>query len=82
MPVCVCFITSIFVYVYMGFIFECIYLGIVFMNEHVWVFIFCFDYIVSHVHKEKEKKYQKKKKEVEQGHFICKWLNLSNICFG
>ena len=39
------------------FIFECIYLGIVFRNERV----FCFD-IVSHVHIEKEKKVQTKKK--------------------
>ena len=32
------FITSVFVYVYMGFIFKCIYLGIVFRNEHVFYF--------------------------------------------
>ena len=34
--ICMCmFITSVFVYVYMGFMFECIYLGIGFTNEHV-----------------------------------------------
>ena len=32
------FITSVFVYVYMGFIFKCIYLGIVFRKEHVFYF--------------------------------------------
>ena len=46
------FITFVFVHVYMGFIFECTYLGIVFTNEHV----FCFDHIVSYVHIEKEEK--------------------------
>ena len=62
MYACACFITFVFVYVYMGFMFECIYLGIMFINEHVWVFMFCFDCIVSHVHIEKEKrKFQKKK---------------------
>ena len=46
-------------------IFVCIYLGIVFANEHVWAFMLCFvfDYIVSHVHTEKEKKKFKKKKD-------------------
>ena len=62
MHACACFITSVFAYVYMGFIFECIYLGIVFINKHVLVFIFCFDYIVSHVHMEKKiKRFQIKK---------------------
>ena len=32
------FITSVFVYVYMEFIFEFIYLGIVFINEHVFFY--------------------------------------------
>ena len=49
------FITSVFVYVFMGFIFLCICWGIVFTNKHVWVFIVCavFNYIGSHVHIEK-----------------------------
>ena len=51
-------IRSVFVYVYEEFIFECIYLGIMFINEHGWVF--CFDYILSQVHIEKEKKVKKK----------------------
>ena len=64
MHACACFITSIFVYGYMGFILECIYLGIVFINEHARLFISYFDYIVSHVHIEKEKKNQEKKKRL------------------
>ena len=56
------FITSVFVYAFMAFIFECIYLGIVFTNEHVWGFIFCFDYILSHVNTEREKKVKKKRR--------------------
>ena len=48
------FITSVFVYVDMGFIFECIYLSIVFRNEHVFRF--------DHIHVEQEKKRSKKKK--------------------
>ena len=39
------FITPVFVYVYMGFIFECIYLGIVFANERV----FCFDHTIMYI---------------------------------
>ena len=38
--------------------------AILFINEHVCVFIFCFDYIISHVHIEK-KNFLKKKKEKE-----------------
>ena len=51
-------ITSVFVYLYMGFIFVCIHLGTVFTNNHLWVFILCvvFDYIVPHVDIEKEEK--------------------------
>ena len=43
------FIRSVFVYVCMGFIFECIYLGIVFKNEHV----FCFDHTIIYIQKKK-----------------------------
>ena len=39
------FITSVFVYVYMGFIFKCIYLGIVFRKEHVFYFDHAIMYI-------------------------------------
>ena len=58
--VCMCmFITSVFVYIYMEFIFECIYLGIVFKSGHIRVFILCFDYIVSHEHIEQGKSSKK-----------------------
>ena len=50
------FITPVFVYVYMGFTFECIYLGIVFTNEHV----FCFDHTIVYIKKKKKKKFGKK----------------------
>ena len=39
------FITSVFAYVDMGFISECIYLGIVFTNEHVS----CFDDTIMYI---------------------------------
>ena len=41
MCVCMCimFITFLFVYKYMGFMFACIHLGIVFTSERVRVFI-------------------------------------------
>ena len=40
MCVCMCmFITFLFVYKYMGFMFACIYLGIVFTRGNVRVFI-------------------------------------------
>ena len=39
------FITPVFVYVYRRFIFECIYLGIVFTNQHV----FCFDHTIMYI---------------------------------
>ena len=52
-----------YVHVYAGFIFACIYLGIVFTNKHVWVSIFCFDYIISHVRIKKEKKCSKQKQQ-------------------
>ena len=57
--ICMCmFITPVFVYAYMGLIFECIYLGIVFTNKHV----FCFDHTIMNIQK-KKKKFGKKKKE-------------------
>ena len=39
------FITPVFMYVYMEFIFECIYLRIVFRNEDV----FCFDHTIMYI---------------------------------
>ena len=45
---CLCmymFITPVFVYVYMEFIFECIYLGIECTNKHV----FCFDHMIMYI---------------------------------
>ena len=52
--------TPIFVYVYIGYIFECIYLGIVFRNEHV----FCFDHTIMYI--------QKKKKKVRKKNYLTK----------
>ena len=49
-----------------GFILECIYLGIVFTNKHVWVFIFCFHYIASYVHIEKQKTNKQTNKKTEK----------------
>ena len=57
------FITSVFVYVYMGLIFVCIYLGIVFKKEHVWVSIYCISCTCR-----KYKKKKKIKKSVKQSH--------------
>ena len=79
MHACACFITSVFVYVYMRFITECIYLGIVFINDHVWVFIFCFDYIVSPVHIEKEKKRKKIKTVEMMERAVCMSCPKNNI---
>ena len=62
----------------MGLIFECIYLGIVFINEHVRVFIFCFDYVVSYLNIEKENEISKKKKkknETEKVFVKCWWID-------
>ena len=50
------FITPVFVYVNIAFIFECIYLGIEFRNEHV----FCSDHMIMYIYR-KKKKVQKKK---------------------
>ena len=54
-------ITSVFVYVYMGFIFECIYLGIVFTNENV----FCFDHTIMYILKKKKEVRKEKKRFVK-----------------
>ena len=54
------FIRSVFVYVYMGFIFECIYLGIVFTNEHV----FCFNHTITYIKKKKKTSSKEKRKKL------------------
>ena len=51
------FITPVFVYVNIVFIFECIYLGIEFRNEH----LFCSDHMIMYIYIEKKKEVQKKK---------------------
>ena len=44
--------TSVFVYVYTRFIFECLYLDILFTNEHV----FCFGHTIMYIQKKKNRK--------------------------
>ena len=55
--------TSVFVYVYTRFIFECIYLDILFTNEHV----FCFGHTIMYIQK-------KKKKMGKKVLFLCYYL--------
>ena len=53
------FITSVFVHVSLCMyicVFECIYLGIVFSNEHV----FCFDHMISCTYRKRKRKFEKK----------------------
>ena len=51
------FITPVFVYVNLEFIFECIYLGIEFRTEHV----FCSDHMIMYIYR-KKKKFRRKNK--------------------
>ena len=66
-----------YVHVYAGFIFACIYLGIMFTNKHVWVSTFCFDYIISHVRIKKvfktktTTKQQQQQKQQEKVKIFC-----------
>ena len=59
MHACACFITSIFVYVYMGFIFECIYIFRHFvykracMSIHILFWLYCISCIYRKREKEK-----------------------------
>ena len=50
------FITPVFVYVNIAFIFECIYLGIEFRNEHV----FCSDHMIMYIYRKKERSSEEK----------------------
>ena len=52
------FITPVLVYVNIVFIFECIYLGIEFRNEH----LFCSDHMIMFIYIEKKKKFRRKNK--------------------
>ena len=73
------FITPVFVYVYTGFIFECIYLGIVFTNEHVFWF-----WSYDHVHTEKKNIMNKSHTWPWRYRKIfllrCKWCKQKWIC--
>ena len=64
MHACTCFITSVFVYVYMGLIFECIYLGnCVYKRACMSIHILFWLYYISCIYRKRKK--LKKKKEVK-----------------
>ena len=52
------FIMPVLVYVNIGFIFECIYLGIEFRKEHV----FFSDHMIMYIYRKKKEKFRRKNK--------------------
>ena len=61
--------TPVFAFVYMAFIFVCIYLGIALKSKHVWEFLYS-EYIVFHAHMEKGNRSSQRKEKISKLHRI------------